>query len=142
MHKLGGWHRLWVVTCVVLFLIVGLLSALLFPNLSTVGHRDEFYSKLSADAKVQLAPEGSDNASRVRMPNGHVVLVREGIELKKSIPLLAEYERKLHAALREERTEFLVAAFLWWFVPCVALYCCGSAMGWVARGFKSREQSP
>lgn len=142
MGKLGGWHRLWVVSSIILLLVVGSFSYILFPDSSAVSHKEDFYSQLSAKAKAQLALEDADKSSQVRMSNGHIILVREGIELRKSIPVFAEYENLIAASLKKQRVRFVGVALLTWVGLCAILYCFGWAVGWISRGFKAHESSP
>ncbi len=38
--------------------------------------------------------------------------------------------------LRWLQVKFIFGAFLWWSLPCIALYLLGIGVGWVLRGFK------
>jgi len=135
--KLGGWRRLWIAVSAVLLVPFGLFVFLRFPDASSIPHTASYYTTLSAEAKAQLAPDDATDASQVRMPNNHVIKVRKGIELKRSIPLLAEYQSRIEHLLWQKRAKFIGLAVLLWVGFCGFTYCFGRAVGWVYRGFKS-----
>ena len=136
---IGGWHRLWIVLSAALLLAACLVGVQLFPDISSVEHSPNYYDAMSAEARNQLAPASSTDATDVRMPNGHVIHVLKGIEPKRSTPVLAEYESQLQDALRTKRVKFIVFLIGAWLGSCALVYGFGWSVGWVYRGFKCSE---
>ena len=140
--KLNGWYRLWILVSLTLFIPSTGIVVLLLPGPMTIPHHASFYESLSTPAKAQLAPETDTDASKVEMPNGHVIKVRTGIELKKSTLVLAEYVSQLDRLLLRKRFEFGLMVVGVWLTGCASLLSVGIGIAWVRDGFSSAKNVP
>jgi hypothetical protein len=136
--KLGGWHRLWLVTSVVYLLAVAVFTASTAPTAETVKHRTEFYERMGESSiSVLTAALDTQNLIRVQAENGHEIPFAASTPKETMQAILRQYHEALEAQAASERLPFFGRAFLWWLVPVVALYVAGAAVGWVYRGFRT-----
>ena len=140
--KLNGWYRLWIVLSVALLIPVVVVAITLLPGPMTLPHRAAFYDSLSVAARAQLASATDTDAVGVTMPNGHVIKVPKGIELKKSTLVLAEYVSQLDRLLLQKRLEIGFLALAVWLTGCVSLLLLGLAIAWVRGGFGAAKNAP
>lgn len=75
----------------------------------------------------------------VDFPNGSILEIRvakDGDD-QHDARVAAAYWAVVESATRAERWTRLWQMALVWLIPCLALYACGRAIGWVRRGFRS-----
>jgi hypothetical protein len=139
---LNGWQRLWLVTALLLGAATVVFAVLALPEESTVTHNLLFQAALSEEARSQIAGPDDAVGTTVRMPNGHQLALKVGVEAKRSTAVLAEYATELQRQLILKRRTFLLWLGGIWLAASMALYGIGWAIGWIRRGFASSSHAP
>lgn len=137
--RLGGWHRLWIVVCSLLLLVAAGFGALLWPEVDDIRHQESFYEALSDGARSQLAAQDGEAGQRVRMPNDHVIRLRDRVDARKSTVVLREYNDLLTGKLRQRKGVVLATTLGVWAAACGLVYLVGAAVGWLYRGFQNEQ---
>ena len=56
--ELGGWHRLWIVACVMWLAVLTLGNAQeTLPRIEDIPHQETFYEQMSSEARLALAAQ-------------------------------------------------------------------------------------
>ena len=159
--QLNGWQRLWVVVASVYFLVVCGFGAATFPDGAYLeAERAKFAIELALRAQVDAAHVGGDEraelnalrdlekgAARVRheaygdlTDTELVQRIRAKSDGKVDITALNEKEKRDAERIRNDRLKSIYRAVGWWAIPVLALYVLGSAIGWIVRGFRNRNE--
>jgi hypothetical protein len=148
LKKLNGWQRLWVVVLFVYLVPVALLTIDALPKASVYA-RTRLHESIDAAGKYMesVTPGYTYEGSYVVRDRYYKDLSDEQIierlhtKFKDKINLAAiddAYDAKL-ADLNFERAKVVGYALLWWLIPGVLLYALGSAIAWVAQGFRGES---
>ena len=140
--RLYGWHRLWVVLCVVLMMTIAAGLFVFWPTTSSVIHVDSFESELTDEARLQLAAEGDETGIHVRMPNGHIVALKKDIDPTTKVDAVSEYSRILEREASKQRLKAVLVALGTWLAACLLLLASGHATAWVIQGFRAGNNAP
>ena len=142
--KLGGWHRLWLVLCVVYLLLVVGVSATLLPGKGSLSE-SAIRLRMSPDNLRLLIPlpaigeevRASLSAQVLRVSfEGRTVLFQAGTPDSVIGRVLSDYDAATSAAAMSARQRFVIGALSWWALPCVAVYLAGRSIRWVFDGFR------
>ena len=152
--ELGGWHRLWIVACVMWLAVLTLGNAQeTLPGIEDIPHQESFYEQMSSEARLALAAQRERQRDLtegvpMRLPNGHVWGFRprddeDSDSFRRRYMVVHGYTEVLEANLPRHRAVFVAQRFaVWWLVPCLLIYMLGWSMGWIYREFRtSRSDS-
>jgi hypothetical protein len=155
LNNLNGWMRFWILISAIYFILVTSYAVLTFPKaenpipqenykLGKVTFQGEkgFYEKdigfvpLSSMQKVTyngkrgfyseeigFIPVTSSDISKAGMENGK----------------WENYQRIMERKTTAKRLKFVPSVFLFWLIPCLALYASGRSIYWVYKGFKQKK---
>jgi len=164
--KLNGWHRLWILVSAVYFILVTSYVIVEFPKAENILHQPEFYKNLSKKSAGIIWPTTHDDALAlgsdwipekvrkesynvnpyflhriVEMPNKHIMEFSDNIKEEDIETVSKEYLRIIEQKATEKRLYFVFYAFLFWIIPCLALYALGWSINWVSVGFKKNKKA-
>jgi hypothetical protein len=149
--KLGGWTRIWVVTCVLYAVVIAFVISVAMPSTRSV-YREWFADASTAIAqgiksteKRDVEPYQVENAllNKSRAEN---VAFLEKVEnsptenqkvFSSQVTAVNSKYRKILSGSPQRRLVFGLEAFGWWLGGALALYALGWSIGWVVRGFRS-----
>lgn len=134
--RVNGWIRLWIFLSGILLLAIAGGVGVFLPTASDVPDSLSLQAALSPEARAQIAEGEGQGGVGVRMPNGHTIYLKKGIEPSRSTPVLAEYASEIERQLLRKRVHFVVGALGVWLGICGAIYALGWSFRWVYRGFK------
>ena len=138
--RVSGWHRLWILVSVLALVAFVLTVAATWPDEKSIPHSLAFNEKLTPTARAQITESESESKEGVRMPNGHVIYLRPGVDASRKTEVLAQYHQELQAQLQSKRTKVVLQAAALWFTTCLALIVLGHLVAWVVRGFRSSNR--
>lgn len=78
----------------------------------------------------------TDNLGITLERDGYKLRFQKRVAIEEAQVIADKYEELLRRSLSRERGLYLLKAFLFWAVPCAALYAFGWGIGWVRRGFR------
>lgn len=146
--KLGGWHRLWILACVLYLCVVAGGAFILYPKKSSVSVWQVF-EKMPPESGKKLKNYHEDCLSmgvssqsflRVGFEDSHHELFFPRSISKEELGALSdEFHDAIPITLKHKQRSFLLWTPLFWVIPCIVLYILGRSIGWVYRGFKKSE---
>lgn len=142
--KLDGWHRLWILICIIYLAVVVSYVIIEYPKAEQIQHTAEYYRELSTESAQMIVSTSSQEKSlgehiEVEMPNGHIIVFKDEYPEKEFKKVCLEYWDLVEQKATEKRVNFLIYAFLFWIVPCIGIYAFGWGISWVYKGFKSNN---
>ena len=139
----NGWQRLWVLMSSLYLIIMCAYVVLQFPSPEKYSHNSELLKKLLEESRALLVPADKEGwtdvenvGTDVEMPNGAILPFKQGVSETKMSVAVKEYWAVVTSATNERRLSLAWNSILWWFIPCIAIYIFGWAIGWVYRGFR------
>ena len=108
--KLNGWHRLWILLCIIYLAVVILYVFIEFPKVKNIQHSTEFYRRLSKKSAQMVESatsekETSGGSIKVKMPNGHIIAFKDKYPEKELEVVCLEYWGFVEQKAREKRAE-------------------------------------
>jgi hypothetical protein len=88
-------------------------------------------------AAILTAALDSKDIVRIEMPNGHMIPFAASTSQEEMEFISRYYYEIVTEQAASERWSFFGKAFLAWWLPVLALYAVGSAVGWVYSGFRA-----
>lgn len=141
--KLNGWQRLWVLLCILYFILVVGVTISTFPNPSDVANEEIFEKQLSQKSRSMLAmPDAKGTiwddqvGFDVKMPNGYILRFKKGQKENEVQNAAHEYYELLEHQANKNIFVHIMLALFWWAFPSTSFYILGWSIGWVYRGFK------
>ena len=119
--RLNGWHRLWIVVCVLYLVPVASILYIEWPTFERTEHRDTFITELPSDIRRHvvasyrsewLAKEDHSEYPHAVLPNGAVLVIRGTADprlaaIRKKYPQYNDLsDTKLASALRAKFPEY------------------------------------
>lgn len=133
--RLNGWHRLWVLLSLIAAVALAGIAALVWPDSSSVPDSIGLHDKFSPAARAQITEFESEAGASVRMPNGHVIHLRSGIEASRMTEALVQYQQGLLENARAKQVELVLKLAAWWLSVSIAVLLLGHLIAWVRAGF-------
>lgn len=152
LNNLNGWMRLWIFVSAIYFILVTSFVVLNFPKtpilqenykVKKVTYRGEkgFYEEstsiftpLSTMKKITYdGKKGFYDDQIGFVPVDSSYLLKAGLEKGP----WEDYQKKT----TEKRLYLVSYAFLFWLLPCLAIYVSGQSIYWVYKGFKPNKDA-
>lgn len=131
--EMNGWQRLWVVMCVLVGISLMLIGEMFVPTQESITQK--FEKPLAVERKflneIQQKSFSQDPFNESFF--GSTALQ----DTKARISDLKNRQQHEMSSLWGDQLKIRGVIASAWLVICVALYLCGSVIGWVYRGFKS-----
>ncbi len=141
--KLGGWHRLWIVGCVIYLVVVATDVIRDLQHGLWTFHIDEFYEKLDTESRKKIVSsdqeqnsESRNDVTRVEMPNGHIISFSSKLPQEELEKVSREYWDIVEKSAKEAKAKLIQRESLKWLTSCLAVYALGWSLAWVYRGFR------
>ena len=149
--RLNGWQRLWVVSGLVYFLIVVVMSVLSMPQTLTVS---EYLGEAVADGdtvptdariyirldkkwvQVEQIAKNDKTGERIYLLNGNWSTPSTSLEYAKIPHELSEDETWI---LRRKQVIFTAKALIYWLIPWLLSCLFGLAIAWIISGFRNNK---
>ncbi|UFN68459.1 hypothetical protein LN249_08985 [Vibrio alginolyticus] len=152
--KLGGWQRLWLVVVIISGFTASYVAFETRPQISTI---EKEWIRSASDV---IAEKISDEESREvtgysiqvnlfeNKTDAEIIAWLNKVEINPSSPqrvfssAVKEINEKFQLQVDElpyrQKDHFTTIA-MWWFAVLILIYVLGWSIGWIVRGFRSKE---
>ncbi len=150
MKKLNGWQRLWILVVCIYLLLVIFVSWSSFPQKSPI-LQDWAIAVLELEKRYDPSITNLDSW-RIRFKYSEKGITDEQFikklkensaqkssQYKLDFQAIEKQYRKKMDDLYSKRIEHIGNSILFWVLPSIFLYFLGVAIGWVYKGFRSRD---
>lgn len=132
---MNGWQRLWVVMCVLVGISLMLIGEMFVPTQESITQK--FEKPLALERKF-LNEIQQKNFSQDPFNESFFGSTALQDTEAKIFDLESRQQHEMSSLWGDQlKIRGIIASA--WLVICVALYLCGSVIGWVCRGFKSSK---
>ena len=149
--KLNGWQRLWIVACVIYFVVLVLYVANIFSQSSEIPHRASFYEALPPESRASLVRVEMEENPKIRellqvvceadpkttrANNGEQLCFKGDVTDAKRSATIQQYNQVIQREALSVLLKTGGAALFGWVILCAVTYVFGWAVGWARRGFQ------
>lgn len=152
--KLGGWQRLWIVTVVITGIATSYSAFETRPKLSSIEREwirdasDVIAETISAEENREITGYSVRDNLLKGKNNTEIIAWLNKVQSKPSErqrlftnavqEINEQFKRQVEELPSKQKEHFSTIA-IWWFAVSILVYVLGWSIGWIARGFRSKE---
>lgn len=138
--QINRWHRLWVLGSFLTLIGCAFYVYTSWPDEQSIPHSTLYYDRFDSTARSQIAEVESVSNIGIRMPNGHIILLKPKVTISRKTEALVQYQEAVLAELHAQKLHLVIDASIFWVTISIASLFIGHLLAWVILGFEETNK--